>query len=320
MHSISTYSRNSIPIAEFRNPRSEFAEGAPPPHSAVVLGATAMSQERNTHERTPAIGLPEELLHYWYDEAAVSESSIVSMPSFAIAENFTFPHHSVYKPVNEVINTAEWFKELKRFLTSIRPSKLVTIAIANYDFLPMLLNWLISAQVVADSPLDNILILSLDEHLYRLLSYKNISTILVTHESVLQDPEKLDILKRIWMTRLAVVRIINHWGFDVQHFDTDAIILKNPQPLFAKFPNSDVVSQRGEFIPHNLVKGPWGFSLCMGAILFRASWRTGTYKPYHSCFCYMGCCITLLRPAAINTSYFVLKHVSVMLEPLPYTF
>lgn len=200
--------------------------------------------------------------------------------SFAVGKDFTFPHYFVYRTVNEVL-ASRWVKDLKQFLQSVYPSKLVTVTCATYSFVPNLLNWLVSAQVIANPPLDNVLVISFDERTHRLLTIKGINTIYVPFWAVLRVPIFYVFRQwhfgKIWMARMAVMRLINHWGFDVQHFDTDAIILKNPQPIFESFPTSDVIGQKA-MMPFELGYGQWGFTLCMGAILFRSTPQTGNNK------------------------------------------
>ena len=192
--------------------------------------------------------------------------------SFTVARGFTFPHPQVFKPVSTVLSSS-WVRQLKLYLLSITPARQVTITVASYDFAANLLNWLISAQVITSPPLENILVVSFDEPLHRMLIHRKISSLFVPYASVLRNPHSLGVHK-VWMTRMAVLRLISHWGFHVVQFDTDAIILRNPQPLFDRFPNFDIVGSRAK-LPFELGKGQWGFTVCMGAILFRSTARTG---------------------------------------------
>lgn len=192
--------------------------------------------------------------------------------SFTVARGFTFPHPQVFKPVGTVLSSS-WVRQLKSYLETITPARQVTITVASYDFAANLLNWLISAQVITSPPLENILVVSFDEPLHRMLVHREISSLFVPYASVLRNPHSLGVHK-VWMTRMAVLRLISHWGFHVVQFDTDAIILRNPQPLFDRFPNFDIVGSRAK-LPFELGKGQWGFTVCMGAILFRSTARTG---------------------------------------------
>ena len=192
--------------------------------------------------------------------------------TFTVAKDFTFPHPQVFKPVNVVL-ACRWVRELKQYLSSVDPTQPVTVTVASYDFAANLLNWLISAQVMTSPPLENILVISFDNALHKILVRRRIPSVCVPYISVLRNPKSLGVHK-VWMTRLAVIRLINHWGFDVQQFDTDAIILRNPQPVFDLFSGFDVVGSRAK-LPFELGKGQWGFTVCMGVILFRSTQRTG---------------------------------------------
>ena len=192
--------------------------------------------------------------------------------TFTVAKDFTFPHPQVFKPVNVVL-ACRWVRELKQYLSSVDPTQPVTVTVASYDFAANLLNWLISAQVMTSPPLKNILVISFDNALHKMLVHRQIPSVCVPYISVLRNPKSLGVHK-VWMTRLAVIRLINHWGFDVQQFDTDAIIRRNPQPLFDSFSGFDVVGSRAK-LPFELGKGQWGFTVCMGVILFRSTQRTG---------------------------------------------
>ena len=191
-----------------------------------------------------------------------------------VAADFTFPHPVAYKRVDMILKTG-WVRKLKGYLSSVNPSRQVIVTEATYDFIKNLVNWLISAAIVSEVPLQNVLVLCFDQRTYDSLAERKINSLYIPYYSVLRNP-KLEI-GNIWMSRLAVIRLLSHWGYDVQHYDTDAVLLKNPQPLFQSFPSSDIVASWGDY-PDELGKnGPWGTTLCMGAVLIRSSPRTGEY-------------------------------------------
>ena len=227
--------------------------------------------------------------------------------TFTVAKDFTFPHPQVFKPVNVVL-ACRWVRELKQYLSSVDPTQPVTVTVASYDFAANLLNWLISAQVMTSPPLKSILVISFDNALHKMLVHRQIPSVCVPYISVLRNPKSLGVHK-VWMTRLAVIRLINHWGFDVQQFDTDAIILRNPQPVFDLFSGFDVVGSRAK-LPFELGKGQWGFTVCMGVILFRSTQRTGENGGCHytlknnqhsvnkwSLPCIADCCTNISSPS-----------------------
>ena len=194
--------------------------------------------------------------------------------SHEVAADFTFPHPVIYKHVDVILKTT-WVKKLKVYLSSVNPSRQLILTEATYDFFENLVNWLISATIVSEVPLQNVLVLCFDPRTHDSLAERNINSLYVPYHSLLRNP-KLEI-GNIWMSRLAVIRLLSHWGYDVQHYDSDAVLLKNPWSLFQRFPSSDIVASWGDY-PDELGKnGPWGTTLCMGAVLIRSSPRTGEY-------------------------------------------
>jgi hypothetical protein len=77
--------------------------------------------------------------------------------------------------------------------------------------------------------------------------------------------------------------LLNHWGFDVAMIDTDALLLKDPWPLFEKYPESGIVASQGKF--PNELNAKWGTALCVGVILIRSSNQTGIYEIIHWYLC-----------------------------------
>ena len=101
---------------------------------------------------------------------------------------------------------------------------------------------------------------------------KNLLVILVPFKSVLKGNKKG--VSKVWMARFAVIHLLNHWGYDVQQFDNDAIILRNPKPLYDKYPDTEIISARAK-LPFELGRGPWGLTVGMGAVLLRSTGRMG---------------------------------------------
>jgi len=58
-------------------------------------------------------------------------------------------------------------------------SKQVTLVLANHAYQDILLNWLISATIVAKPPIENILVVALDRQLYSLLQMREVPSIYV---------------------------------------------------------------------------------------------------------------------------------------------
>ena len=189
----------------------------------------------------------------------------------------------------DVILKNSWVKELQDFLQTL-PTKKVSLVSSNYLFQEDLINWLVSAMIKTNPPLSNILVLSLDDTIHELMKSRGISSVCVEPQTVMVpfDPKsemgKMQPCTFLFATRLTVVRLINYWGYDVVHYDTDAIVLKNPEPLFEKYRSSDIVGSVGR---HPFALGDeWGFTLCMGFIMFRSTQETGTTcKVYNYSLC-----------------------------------
>ena len=81
------------------------------------------------------------------------------------------------------------------------------------------------------------------------------------------DSENLILLK-IYLSPFST-RPFNYWGYDVATYDSDAVILKNPETFYRNHPNTHLISSASIW-PENLGE-TWGFTLCTGAMLLRAS-------------------------------------------------
>lgn len=190
-----------------------------------------------------------------------------------LPENFTFPQPIAIKP-KEVLAKTKWFAQLKNFLINW-PDQYLLIVSSNSDYKEVLLNWLVSAVCNAQVSIDNILVVAYDEEVHLLFEGRGIKSVFIPFEDILSITlvNQAPTFTKIMMTRLAVVRLISHWGFDIAHFDTDAIVLKNPLYLFRFHQGSDIIGSLGMF-PKKLMK-EWGITICAGMVMFRNTQQTG---------------------------------------------
>ena len=224
----------------------------------TVLATSAPSvSTANTVLATTARASPEVNLSNQY----------VDSPIFPIRSGFNFPHPQVFLSVQTILR-ADWVHQLKTYLLSIHPARSLTITVATKSFIPNLLNWLIAAHLLVEPPMEHVLVLAFDRDVHTLLAPRQIPCIHVPFSSVLKG--KKGRVSSVWMTRFAVIRLLNHWGYDVLQLDSDAIPLKNPRYLFDAYPDYDIVSARAA-LPFELSRGPWGFTVCMGAALLRGT-------------------------------------------------
>ena len=196
-----------------------------------------------------------------------------------------FGHGYAVKPYKVIIE-APWVAVLQDLLKKAQPPTVstnrttqhllthnqVTVVVSNSNYTLSLLNWLVSAFIKTSPPLDNVIVVSLDKTLQALLDRKEISSVYVDPGTVISG-QMYTRSSHIWITRGALYRLLNHWGYDVITYDTDAIALKNLQPILDAHPASDIVASSGIY-PFQLGM-KWGLTLCMGVILIRSTARTG---------------------------------------------
>ena len=226
----------------------------------VVLNVDTTSQENDVYSDMPASSMP---------------------GSFELRKPFSLPVPFAALPLDQMLHTG-WLQALKDFLSTLKPdSGPVTIVSSDYKYSEVLLNWLISALVQVDRPLSNVLVLSLDSSLHDLLQRRGFACIHVPPESLLR-PALIAKLKyhvaftQVHILRLTVMRFINHWGFDVANYDTDAIIMKNPEPLYYhQYKSSDFIGSYGHF-PQEMQR-EWGIAVCIGVVMTKSSKQTGNY-------------------------------------------
>ena len=204
------------------------------------------------------------------DDISSTPVSVVSEdpPQLSLSNTFHFPHPRASE-VMDIVEKHSWIQELQSTLKDWKPKRQVVMVASNSAYTEVLLNWLISAALVI--PLNQTLIISLDEPVWRLMHNRGFQSVFVPPSSL--TIHKSTLFGQIMLTRLSVMRLLNHWGFDVAMIDIDALLLKDPWPLFEKHPKSGIVASQGKF-PSEL-SAKWGTALCVGVILIRSSNQTG---------------------------------------------
>lgn len=166
------------------------------------------------------------------------------------------------------ILSAQWVTDLKRILSPPKTGNHLSVVFGNYDYMESVLNWLIAARVRLKPPLTDIIIFCLDDRTHKVLSQRNIPSVYIDQSTIFKSSGFY-----FWITRLTVFRLLNSFGHNVMAFDSDAIVLKNPQKLLKEHETSDIVGSAGTFPP--TLGNVWRFTVCMGVILFRSTPRTG---------------------------------------------
>jgi hypothetical protein len=186
----------------------------------------------------------------------------------------SFLHCNVLQSTDD-LEKSQWMKDLQDYVQP-RESKELLLVSSNYEFEEILINWLAAAQVNAGITLEDILILSLDKLLYKSLLEVGIHSIYIDVEEIISSSASINTKNsHIWIIRCTIIRLLNHWNFNVLMVDIDAIILKDPRQLFYHHKSSTIVGSQGVY-PFELGK-EWGATLCMGAVLFRSNPSAGKF-------------------------------------------
>ena len=209
-----------------------------------------------------------------------SQSLITSFENqtdqFFLPSTFSLPTPKATLPLTQLVR-CPWMTELRDYLTSIaKGPRLVSLVSSDYKYREVLLNWLVTAQVKVDKPLSNVLVLSLDKSLHTLLREKAIPCVHIPTSCLLRPSLKLTkhvAFTQVHIMRVLVMRLLNHWGYDVANYDSDALILRNPEPRYKELSDCHLIGSVGHF-PKPMDK-KWGTAVCIGVVMIRASPQTG---------------------------------------------
>ena len=181
-------------------------------------------------------------------------------------------------PVDKLLDS-NWIQELRQLLKRLpRGLAPISIVTADYKFRDVLLNWIIASKIQADPPLTHVVVLSLDQPLCELLKRRKLNCVFIAPPDFLTPAAIASLTKHIvfsevMVLRLTAMRLMNHWGYDVANYDTDAIILKSPESLYLRHADSHMIGSYGHH-PGELGK-VWGTTICYGVFMTRSSKYTG---------------------------------------------
>ena len=210
-------------------------------------------------------------------------------PEFKIVQPFTFPQPSFSLPANLLLRS-RWVVDLQDYLRATQ-GRTISMVTATAEHTDVLLNWLIAASVKIAEPLQNIIVISMDARLHSILVTRGIDSLYI-HKDMIVSPDA-DVpraFSQVHVVRLAVLRLMNHYGYDVINYDCDAIPLRNPQPIFDEYRDTDLIGTFGKG-PDVLYK-KWGVALNTGVMVMRANskigewwwWWGGHYKYLMMCW------------------------------------
>ena len=171
----------------------------------------------------------------------------------------------------------EWVFELHNYLSTLNKSVSphVNMVFGDYKHSRLVLNWITAAVNVIQPPLHNVLVLSLDNQLCDLIASRTlpVACVVVAGNTLFDNGPLTDPWKKGLMVRHVILRVMNYWGYDVASYDSDAVLLKNPQVLYDERPHIHLFSSAGTY-PFDLSR-EWGFTLCAGTVMLKASSAIG---------------------------------------------
>lgn len=206
-------------------------------------------------------------------EAALKERGVANRTDeFRIVQPFNFPQPTFSLPADELL-LSRWVKDLQDYLRSVR-GKTISVVTSSVEHTDVLLNWLIAAYVKIAEPLQNVMVISMDPGLHKTLVSRGISSLYVHKDMVVSPSANVPrVFSQVHVVRLAVVRLMNHYGYDVINYDCDAIPLKNLQPVFDEYGDTDLIGTFGK--GPNVLYEKWGVALNTGVMVMRATPNMG---------------------------------------------
>ena len=192
---------------------------------------------------------------------------------FRIRDPFTFPQPAFSRPA-QILLRSQWVKDLQDYLGTLPKGTEVSVVTSSVEHTDVLLNWLIAAFVKLKDPLKTVMVISMDAKLHSTLVSRGISSLYV-HKNMVVSPtaDVPRVFSQVHVVRLAVVRLMNHYGYHVINYDCDAILLRNLQPVFDKYKSTDLIGTFGK--GPDILYRKWGVALNTGVMVMRATENMG---------------------------------------------
>ena len=194
---------------------------------------------------TPAVPVPNRELSL--------ANQVVPLPDFDL---MPFKH---FLKSREQLEKVEWLTTLYNYLLTLNKSVSPHLNMVNGDYNHRYLmeNWIVAAMMILNPPLRNVLVLSLDKELcdYIATGIHTCSlgvTCIVASVNSTFSSEAGEYWITGTMTRSVTLSLINYWGYDVATYDSDAVILKNPETFYRNHPNTHLVSSMARESGENL--------------------------------------------------------------------
>lgn len=193
---------------------------------------------------------------------------------FRIIQPFNFPQPTFSLPA-PVLLRSRWVTDLQDYLRTAQ-GKTISVVTATVEHTDVLLNWLIAAYVKIAEPLQNVMVISMDAKLHSILVSRGIDSLYVHKDMVVSPTADVPrVFSQVHVVRLAVVRLMNHYGYDVINYDCDAIPLRNLQPIFDEYSGIDLIGTFGK--GPSVLYDKWGVTLNTGVMVMRATSNMGEW-------------------------------------------
>lgn len=211
----------------------------------------------------------------------INQANVLHLPTKIIykehGEKYEDQIGTVYgSKIEDEILGLSWVEDLHNLLIH-KNSPQVNLVVADYKRIELLLNWLLVALVRLSPPLHNVIVLGIDLEVCKLLNPRKISCIHADPQTFMRVEYKLLKFSPVFVapqTRLLVARLVNFWGFSFASYDTDALVLRDPQSIYDAHPEANVIAGSGLHWPQWATQ-EWGFAMCLGAVLMRSGPASG---------------------------------------------
>ena len=211
----------------------------------------------------------------------VEESSLSQRKDDKLLDDFLLPYPNLTFTASKMLRS-HWVVNMKRKLDEAKLGKQLTFVMVSSNYFSTLLNWMVHAKLHAASTLNNLIVVCADEKSHNTLTKKGILSVVIKTTDVIKNLSDIDgaVFHARVVVRLTVLRLLSYWGFDVFQMDIDALLVKNIQPIFDHFSDTDMVAsivERYKCAPSTAFKA-WKFCICTGAVLIRSNPNTGMFR------------------------------------------
>ena len=199
------------------------------------------------------------------------ENTVNKSLTFSRKELKSWP---ILRPVDlKLLTSSSIVSQLYTVSRAVKSTLILPVFITE-SYLPIFFNW-ISHVFLQDSAhlLSHILVVTMDNGSNEIIQHFDIPSIYISPSEFLKHLGYMETMQKelnqIFSIRLICFWLLSGWGFDIIHFDVDAVPVKpNFLDLFIKEGGADLVAGVGTF--PNSVKKELGATVCMGTFFLKS--------------------------------------------------